>query len=139
MDMNKYMYLENLASAKAEKYQIPRCIFLGLVTLESGWNPSAGNSAGAIGLTQVMPSTAAMLGYRPEELINNPELQLEAGAKYLSSMYQEFGDWTLALAAYNAGPGNVKRYNGIPPFKETQNHVKRVLEMAKTFENYPTY
>ncbi|UNC90728.1 lytic transglycosylase domain-containing protein [Candidatus Contubernalis alkaliaceticus] len=135
MDTNYYMYLENLASANAEKFQIPRSIFLGLITLESGWNPNAGNSSGAIGLTQIIPSTAALLGYRPEELANNPELQLEAGAKYLSSMYQEFGDWKLALAAYNAGPAAVKRYNGIPPFKETQNHVKRVLEMSQTFED----
>ena len=137
MDINYYMYLENLASNTAERYAIPRSIFLGLVTMESGWDPNAGNSAGAIGLTQVMPSTATLMGYRPEHLINNPELQLEAGAKYLSYMYQEFGDWKLALAAYNAGPAAVKRYSGIPPFKETQNHVQRVLEMAQKYEQYP--
>ena len=137
MDINYYMYLENLASNTAERYAIPRSIFLGLVTMESGWDPNAGNSAGAIGLTQVMPSTAALMGYRPEHLINNPELQLEAGAKYLSYMYQEFGDWKLALAAYNAGPAAVKQYSGIPPFKETQNHVQRVLEMAQKYEQYP--
>lgn len=138
MDINYYIYLENLASTTAERFHIPRSIFLGLVTLESGWDPNAGNSAGAVGLTQVMPSTAALMGYSPEDLTNNPELQLEAGAKYLSNMYREFGDWKLALAAYNAGPASVKRYNGIPPFKETQNHVQRVLEMAQKFEEYPT-
>ncbi len=137
MDINYYMYLENLASAAAKKYNIPESIFLGLITMESGWDPNAGNSAGAIGLTQILPSTAALMGYSPEQLKNNPELQLEAGAKYLSSMYQEFGDWKLALAAYNAGPAAVKQYGGIPPFKETQNHVQRVLEMAQKYEEYP--
>lgn len=137
MDINDYLYLENLASAAAEKYDIPRSIFLGLITMESGWDPNAGNPAGAIGLTQVLPSTAASMGYSPKQLVNNPELQLEAGARYLSSMHDEFGDWKLALAAYNAGPGAVTQYNGITPFQETQNHVQRVLEMAQKYEQCP--
>ncbi len=124
------MDLRSAAAQAARKYGIPEGIFFGLIQAESSWNPKATSRVGAMGLTQVMPNTARGMGYDPNQLKNDPMLQLEAGAKYLSQMYRQFGDWTLALAAYNAGPGNVQKYGGVPPFKETQNYVRKVMGSA---------
>ncbi|OUD08188.1 lytic transglycosylase [Marivivens niveibacter] len=111
-----------LATAKqmARRYAIPEGLFLRLVQQESGWNPSARSHKGAIGLAQLMPGTAALLGVNP----NNPTENLEGGARYLRQQFDRFGRWDLALAAYNAGPEAVSRYNGIPPYRETQNYVR---------------
>ncbi len=128
------MKLEKLANKVARKYGIPVGIFQGLITAESTWNPDARSNAGAIGLTQVMPGTASAMGFDPADLAQDPVMQLEAGAKYLSSMYELFQTWDHALAAYNAGPHNVRKHNGIPPFKETQNYVKRVLVLAQDYD-----
>jgi hypothetical protein len=98
-------------------------LFLKLVGAESSFNPNAGSSAGAIGLAQLMPGTAAELGVDPSDPIQN----LRGGARYLKQQLDEFGDPALALAAYNAGPGNVRKYGGIPPFEETQNYVAKIL------------
>ena len=127
------MSLEGQARSMAQRYGIPEGIFLGLIRAESSWNPNAVSRVGALGLTQVMPNTARGMGYDPAQLARNPQMQLEAGAKYLSQMYKRFGTWDIALAAYNAGPGNVQKYGGIPPFKETQNYVPRVLRFAKEY------
>lgn len=120
-----------MAAEQARKHGIPENIFFGLIRAESSWRPDAVSHAGAMGLTQVMPGTARGMGYDPNELARNPAIQLEAGARYLSQMYNQFGNWELALAAYNAGPGNVQKYGGIPPFKETQQYVPRVLQFAQ--------
>ena len=111
-----------LATAKqmARRYGIPEGLFLRLVQQESGWNASARSHKGAIGLAQLMPGTAAFLGVNP----NNPTENLEGGARYLRQQFDRFGRWDLALAAYNAGPEAVSRYNGIPPYRETQNYVR---------------
>ncbi len=122
------------ATKIADDYGIPKDLFLGLIKAESHWNPYVVSSQGAIGLTQVMPNTALSMGYNPSELLNNPTLQLEAGAKYLSLMYETFEDWTLSVTAYNTGPDAVNKYGGIPPFKGTQNFVQKVFEYAKEYK-----
>lgn len=116
---------EFLAHAKsvARKHGIPEDLFLRLVQQESGWNPSARSHAGAIGLAQLMPQTARTLGVNPHD----PRQNLEGGARYLAQQYKRFRSWRLALAAYNAGPEAVAKYNGVPPYKETQGYVKVIL------------
>lgn len=108
------------ARAIARKHGIPEDLFLRLVQQESGWNPSARSHKGARGLAQLMPGTAAKLGVNPNDPIQN----LEGGARYLRQQYNAFGSWRLALAAYNAGPGAVQKYKGIPPYRETTNYVR---------------
>ncbi|PZX11055.1 transglycosylase-like protein with SLT domain [Celeribacter halophilus] len=109
-----------VAEAMARKHDIPTDLFLRLVQQESGWNPSARSPKGATGLAQLMPETARLLGVN----INDPQQNLEGGARYLRMMFNRFGNWRLALAAYNAGPLAVEKYNGVPPYKETMNYVK---------------
>lgn len=108
------------AKAMARKHGIPEDLFLRLVQQESGWNPKARSHKGARGLAQLMPGTAAKLGVDPSDPIQN----LEGGARYLRMMYNTFGSWRLALAAYNAGPGAVAKYGGVPPYRETRNYVR---------------
>ena len=108
------------AQAAARKAGIPENLVLRLVQQESGWNHGARSHKGAMGLAQLMPGTAAKLGVNPRDPIQN----LEGGARYLRMMYNQFGDWRLALAAYNAGPGAVAKYGGIPPYRETRNYVR---------------
>ena len=115
--------LLNLARNAARQHRIPEDLFLRLVQQESGWNPNARSHKGALGLAQLMPQTARSLGVDPYDVRQN----LEGGARYLRTQYDTFGNWRLALAAYNAGPGAVEKYNGIPPFKETQNYVRIIL------------
>ncbi len=112
-----------VAQAAARKYAVPEDLFLRLVQQESGWNPNAVSSKGATGLAQLMPGTARRLGVD----INNPADNLEGGARYLRAMYDRFGSWRLALAAYNAGPGAVEKYGGIPPYAETKNYVNAIM------------
>jgi len=115
--------LLNLARAAAQQHQIPEDLFLRLVQQESGWNANARSHKGALGLAQLMPGTARDLGVNPLDVRQN----LEGGARYLRTQYDKFGDWRLALAAYNAGPGAVERFNGIPPYNETQNYVRIIF------------
>ncbi|MCL4676504.1 MAG: lytic transglycosylase domain-containing protein [Pararhodobacter sp.] len=112
-----------VARAAAERHGIPVDLFLRLVNQESRWNPGAISTAGARGLAQLMPETAARLGVNPDD----PQPNLDGGARYLRMMYDRFGDWRLALAAYNAGPGAVERHNGVPPYDETTQYVRIVL------------
>lgn len=112
-------FLEHARKA-ARQHNIPEDLFLRLVQQESGWNPAAKSHKGALGLAQLMPQTARLLGVNPHDPIQN----LEGGARYLSWQYRKFKSWPLALAAYNAGPKAVEKHGGIPPYKETQNYVK---------------
>jgi soluble lytic murein transglycosylase-like protein len=118
-------------TAAAKKHGIDPALLAGLVKQESGFNPNAGSPAGARGLTQLMPGTAAGLGVTD---VLDPLQSLDGGAKYLSQQLKAFdGDVTRALAAYNAGPGAVQRYGGVPPYEETQNYVRIVQANAAQF------
>jgi soluble lytic murein transglycosylase-like protein len=117
--------IKSMAAQIAAKYGVDPALFSALIQQESGFDPNAVSHAGAQGLTQLMPKTARSLGVTNPF---DPQQNLEGGAKYLAQMLKEFnGDRRLALAAYNAGPGAVRRHGGIPPFPETQNYVKRIL------------
>lgn len=103
---------------------IPVNLFDSLVLQESQYDPSARSHAGAIGMAQLMPGTAQYLG------VNNPwevSANLRGGARYLREQLDAFGSWHLALAAYNAGPGAVRKYGGVPPYRETMGYVGAVL------------
>lgn len=100
------------------------------IEIESAYNPRAVSHVGAIGLGQLMPDTASFLGVDPDDWRQN----LDGSARYLAMMLEAFGDPRLALAAYNAGPNAVRTHGGIPPFKETQNHVQRVLAVFNRLE-----
>jgi soluble lytic murein transglycosylase-like protein len=113
----------SLARQAAAAEGIPEDLFLNLVQAESAFNPGATSKAGAYGYAQLMPGTAKQLGVD----INDPVQNLRGGARYLKENYEKFGDWSLALAAYNAGPGAVEKHGGIPPYKETQAYVKKIL------------
>ncbi len=110
------------ARSAARKHGVPEELFLRLVQQESNWNPTARSHKGALGLAQLMPATAAVLGVDP----TNPLQNLDGGARYLAQQYRKFGSWRLALAAYNAGPGAVIKHGGIPPYKETKNYVRKI-------------
>lgn len=105
-------------------------LFRANIEIESAYRQSAVSSAGAIGLGQLMPATARDLGVDPRDPIQN----LDGSARYLAMMLELFGDPRLALAAYNAGPDAVRQYNGIPPYRETQNHVARVMAVVARLE-----
>lgn len=111
------------AARAAQETGIDPNLFLALVNQESRFNPNAVSPVGAIGLTQLMPGTAQDLGVDP----NDPLANLYGGARYLRQQLDTFGDPKLALAAYNAGPGAVQKYGGVPPYEETQNYVSTIL------------
>ena len=100
------------------------------IEVESAYRQDAVSSAGAIGLGQLMPATARDLGVDPRDPLQN----LDGSARYLAMMLEAFGDPRLALAAYNAGPDAVRQYGGIPPYRETQNHVTRVMAVVARLE-----
>jgi len=118
-------------NAAAAGNGIDPALLKGLVSQESGFNPSARSGAGAVGLTQLMPGTAASLGVTNPL---DPVQSLQGGAKYLRQQLDRFGgDEKLALAAYNAGPGAVQKFGGIPPYRETQNYVNSVMSKAAAY------
>jgi soluble lytic murein transglycosylase-like protein len=115
-------YLE-MARQAARRHGIPEHLFLRLVQQESGWRADAVSHKGALGLAQLMPDTARLLGVDPRD----PRQNLEGGARYLAEQYRKFGTWRLALAAYNAGPGAVEKHGGVPPYRETRDYVRVIL------------
>ena len=121
---------ERIAAAE----RVPASLFLALVEAESSFRPHARSRVGAIGLTQLMPATAAELGVNPHDPLEN----LRGGARYLRQQYDRFGDWTLALAAYNAGPTRVRRAGyKVPQIRETQNYVRKIANRVKATGGTP--
>ncbi len=112
-----------MAEEAAAKFGVPKDLFTRLVQAESNWNPDALSPAGAIGLAQLMPDTAARMGIDP----HNPQANLEGGALYLKKQYMRFRSWKLAVAAYNAGPEAVEKYDDVPPYPETQAYVLAIF------------
>lgn len=127
VDMNKVYSQVKVAS---DKYNVDPNLILAVMKAESGFNKNAVSRAGAIGLMQLMPQTARSLGVNPYNYMEN----VEGGTLYLKKMLDMFDqDISLALAAYNAGPQNVKNYGGIPPFNETKDYVDKVIKYYKEF------
>jgi soluble lytic murein transglycosylase-like protein len=115
-------------SAAAARNGVDPSLLTGLIRAESGFDPNATSAAGAQGLTQLMPGTAASLGVTNPL---DPTQSIEGGARYLRQQLDRFGgDASKALAAYNAGPGAVERFGGVPPYAETQAYVRKVLGYA---------
>lgn len=118
--------MDDIFNRASEKYQVPVNLLKAVAKTESNFDPNAVSHCGAVGVMQLMPSTAAGLGVTDPK---DPEQNIMGGAKYLSQMLDRYdGDIKLCLAAYNAGAGNVAKYGGVPPFKETQAYVQRVME-----------
>jgi soluble lytic murein transglycosylase-like protein len=122
---------DSLIEAAAQRNGVEPAVLHGLIQQESGFDANAQSSAGATGLTQLMPGTAASMGVANPL---NPTESIEGGARYLGQLMKQFaGNTTEALAAYNAGPGAVQQYGGVPPYAETQSYVSKVLGYAEAY------
>ena len=130
-------YAAEIAAA-ADANGVDRLLLAALVRKESNFNPTVMSRSGARGLTQLMPGTARGLGLRVDAKRRiddriDPALALDAGARYLKAQLTRFRRVTLALAAYNAGPHPVIRFRRVPPYRETQNYVKRVVQYRNEY------
>src|SRR3712207_3610953 len=119
----------DLFQRAASRHGVDASVLAAVASQESNFNSQARSSAGAVGLMQFMPATAKDLGVNALD----PTSSIDGAARYLSSLTKQFGTTELALAAYNAGPGTVSRYGGIPPYPETQNYVRAVMSKAEAY------
>ena len=126
----KVSYL-SLIESEAKKKGLDPALVKAVIKAESNFNPKAKSPVGARGLMQLMPSTAKLLGVKD---ILDPKENIEGGTSYLKDMLELFKDRDKAVAAYNAGPGAVKKYDGVPPYSETQSYVKKVNKYYKQFK-----
>lgn len=125
-------YIEAYIEEAATKERLEPALLRALIRVESNFNHKATSRVGAKGLMQIMPLTAAELGSKKALDHRNPRANILAGAHYFRGMINEFrGDLKKAIAAYNAGPGAVRKYKGIPPYKETQAYVTKVLDQLE--------
>lgn len=116
----------------AAEYKLEPALLRAVIHAESSFRPQVVSAKGAAGLMQLMPDTARMLGVTD---VMVPEQNIRAGTKYLAQLLAQYdGDLRLALAAYNAGPGSVRRHNGMPPFPETRLYVQRVLILHQRYK-----
>jgi Transglycosylase SLT domain len=117
----------NAMAVAAERHDVDGLLLAAVVQTESRFVPTAVSPRGAVGLMQVLPSTGAMYGARN---LSDPYVNLDVGSRYLRQLLRDYdGDMEMALAAYNAGPAAVDRYGRVPPFRETQDYVRRVLRL----------
>lgn len=127
--------IDTIIRGASEKWGVDPVLVKAVIKAESNFDPKAVSRAGARGLMQLMPATARLMGVKD---INDPTENVEGGVRYLRRLLKNFNwDVTLALAAYNAGETAVRKYGGIPPFKETVTFVKRVLNYRKLYKSTP--
>ncbi len=123
--------LQPIIVAAANRHNVDSALVKAIILAESGYNPRAVSKVGAKGLMQLMPRTAESLGVKDSF---NPEHNINAGVRYFKKLLNQFGDVKLALAAYNAGGRNVRKYNGVPPYKATRYYIKKVLEYYSIYK-----
>lgn len=125
--------LDQLIQQQSQAAQVDPDLVKAVIRQESGFNPKAVSHVGAQGLMQLMPGTASGLGVTDSF---NPAQNIAGGAKYLKNLLNKYDQSVpMALAAYNAGPGAVDKYHGVPPYKETQNYVKNVMKSYRTYQS----
>ncbi len=122
-EVTQMMTVKGLIVKHSLEMGLDPALALSIAKKESGFCHNKRSPYGAVGVFQLMPATAKKMGYNPYQIQEN----IKGGIAYYKLMYKMFGSTELALAAYNAGPGNVKKYNGIPPFKETRNFVSSIM------------
>lgn len=130
---NSNPYLDSIIASAAKRYKISKSLIKAVIHAESNYNIKAKSNKGALGLMQLMPVNIE--NYRVKNPFN-PKENIFAGTAYLSKLYKHYGgNLELTLAAYNAGIGNVKKYKGIPPFKETKKYVAKVKKLFSSYQS----